>query len=232
MPSQLKFHYQFRFQNGVVRTIPLVVDEHALTMIADHAQEPPEWTRLDLHQCSGCPLDPADHPHCPIAVHLSEIVEAFHGFNSYDEVEVEVTVKERRYLKQTTLQQSLGNLAGIVMATAGCPILEPLRPMVRFHLPFASMEETEFRMVSMYLVAQYLKQKNGQEPDWSLEGLDAIYKRIKQVNIAFARRVKSASTTDASVNAIIILDCFANAVPFAIRTRMGSYETSFRSYLD
>ena len=34
--------------------------------------------------------------------------------------------------------------------------MESLKPMVRFHLPFATVEETVFRSVSTYLLSQYL----------------------------------------------------------------------------
>lgn len=108
--------------------------------------------------------------------------------------------------------------------------MEPLRPLVRFHLPFASMEETEFRIVSMYLVAQYFRAKGGKTPDWSLEGLQEIYNRVGVVNRCFAERLRSATTKDASVNAIVILDCFAKGVPFAVRTTLRDYEKYFDSY--
>jgi hypothetical protein len=108
--------------------------------------------------------------------------------------------------------------------------MEPLRPLVRFHLPFASMEETEFRIVSMYLVAQYFRDKNGKDADWQLAGLQEIYNKVKDVNIYFAKRLRSATSKDASVNALVILDCFAKAVPFAVKTTLSDYEKHFESY--
>lgn len=218
MSSPLTIDYQFRFSTGETRAISLRIDAETLSLIPPASPAPPEWTKLVVHQCPGCPLDSALHPYCPIAVQLSEIVNLFHEHNSFDQAEIEINDQRRRYLKETALQEGLGSLIGIIMATGGCPVLEPLRPMVRFHLPFATMEETEFRMVSMYLMAQYLRQKNGEQPDWSLEGLQAIYAKIKQVNTAFANRLRAASENDAGVNAIVILDCFAKAVPHAIKT--------------
>jgi hypothetical protein len=123
-------------------------------------------------------------------------------------------------------------MVGIIMATGGCPSMEPLRPMVRFHLPFASMEETAFRMVSMYLLGQYFRGKKGLEPDWSLEGLQEIYDKVRSVNKAFAERIRSVSLNDAGVNAIVMLDSFAEAVPFAIRTKMKDFEKFFASYTE
>lgn len=230
MPNHIKIDYLFRFNDGEKVEVPLLIDENTLALVSEEKSTHPFWAELTFHQCSVCPLDPALHPHCPIALHLCAIVEIFRDHDSYDDVTVEVSDSERRYLKETSLQKGLGPLMGIIMATGGCPVMEPLRPLVRFHLPFASMEETEFRIVSMYLIAQYFREKKGEQPDWSLEGLQVIYNKVREVNKAFAERLRSATTKDASVNAIIVLDCFAKAVPFAVRTTLRDYEKFFESY--
>lgn len=230
MPNHIKIDYLFRFNDGEKVEVPLLIDENTLALVSEEKSMHPFWAELTFHQCSVCPLDPALHPHCPIALHLCAIVDTFRDHDSYDDVTVEVSDSERRYLKETSLQKGLGPLMGIIMATGGCPVMEPLRPLVRFHLPFASMEETEFRIVSMYLIAQYFREKKGEQPDWSLEGLQVIYNKVREVNKAFAERLRSATTKDASVNAIIVLDCFAKAVPFAVRTTLRDYEKFFESY--
>ena len=230
MSSPLVIQYIFRFRNGEAREILLQLDEETLALIPAGNHVPPLWADIAVHKCKDCPLDPAVTPHCPIAVQLGEVVEFFHEHNSFDDVTVEVVDSRRHYLKDTSLQEGLGSLVGIVMATSGCPVLAPLRPMVRYHLPFATLEETEFRMISMYLVAQYLRQRDGKQPDWSLEGLQAIYDRVRDVNKSFAKRIRSASRNDVGVNAIVILDCFAKAIPFAIRTLKKNYEKHFDSY--
>jgi len=227
MMPLITIQYIFNFQNDVRREIILHLDGDTLKLqpLGEHA--PPPWADLKFHTCLGCPLDPANHPHCPIALHLPEIIEVFREHNSYDNVTVEVIDSRRHYLKETSPQEGLGSLIGIIMTTGGCPVMAPLRPMVRFHLPFATLEETEFRMISMYLVSQYLLMKKGKEPDWSLDGLQAIYDRVRDVNLSFAKRIRSASQNDVGVNAVIILDCFAQAIPFAIRTLMKDYEKYF-----
>ena len=230
MSETFSINYLFRFNNGEEQQIPLLLDEHTLALIA--RQEPvfPFWTELTFHQCNGCPLDPATSPHCPIALHLARIVDIFKDHISCEDVTVEVTDSQRRYSKETTLQTGLGALMGIIMVSGGCPLMDPLRPLVRFHLPFASMEETEFRIVSMYLVAQYIRAGKGKTPDWSLAGLQQIYDRIQLVNRAFAGRLRSACSKDANVNAIVILDCFAKGVPFAVKTALRDYEHYFDLY--
>jgi len=230
MSPPLTIQYNFSFGNNETREILLQLEEDTLALLPMGRHAPPEWARLGLHTCKGCPLDPALHPHCPIAVQLGEVVEIFREHNSYDDVTVEVLDSRRRYLKETSLQEGLGSLAGIIMATGDCPILAPLRPMVRFHLPFATLEETEFRMISMYLFAQYLRLQSGKQPDWTLDGLQDIYDRVRNVNHSFAKRIRAASDNDVGVNAIIILDCLAKAVPSAIRTLTKDYEKYFDTY--
>ena len=87
-----------------------------------------------------------------------------HAF-SYEEVDVRISTDERSYVKHTTMSEALSSLLGVYMVTSGCPIMDKLRPMVRFHLPMASSEETTFRAIAMYLVAQYFRARHGQDPD-------------------------------------------------------------------
>lgn len=231
MPHHVKIDYLFRFRNGDTREIALLLDENTLALVSEKDIVPSFWSELTFHQCSVCPFDPGRYPHCPIALHLSEVVDMFRDYDSYDDVIVEVCDSQRHYVKETSLQSGLGSLMGVIMVTGGCPVMAPLRPLVRFHLPFASMEETEFRIVSMYLIAQYFRAKNGEKPDLSLDGLQVIYNRVGEVNKSFAGRLRSASTKDANVNALIVLDCFAKGVPFAVRTTLRDYEKYFESYV-
>ncbi|HXE98210.1 MAG TPA: hypothetical protein VN642_17540 [Dongiaceae bacterium] len=227
-----KILYIFRFRNGDTREFLLRFDESNLDLLPHNGKEPPQWADLSLYSCPVCPLDPADHRYCPTAAHLGWILDEIQNYNSFDEVTVEVIDAVRSYIKDTSLQDGLGSLMGIVMATGGCPILKPLRPMVRFHLPFATLEEMEFRMVSMYLFAQYLRQQHGDTCDWTLEGLKDIYKKVNDVNRSFSHRVSLASNSEAAKNAIIILDCFAKTVPKSIENMMKDFRTTFAPVLD
>lgn len=231
MTTSRTISYVFQLKCGDTRTVDLQFDETTLVLIRAKDYNPPPWTLLNSNRCTGCILDDKQNKYCPSAYHLSEILETFHDLCSYDEVVVEVRDSIRNYRKETSLQDGLGSLYGLVMAAGGCPVLAPLRPMVRFHLPFASVEETEFRMISMYLVAQFLRQNKGEEADWSLEGLQLIYDRIGKVNKSFAKRIREVSASDAGANAISILDCFASAVPVAIRNLLQEYEKHFKQYL-
>jgi hypothetical protein len=231
MTSSRSISYAFRLKDGDTRTIDLHLDDTTLVLIQAPEFKPPPWTMLSSNRCAECTLDEEQHQYCPTACHLSEILEMFRDLRSYDEVVVEVKDSIRSYRKETSLQDGLGSIYGLIMAAGGCPVLAPLRPMVRFHLPFASVEETEFRMISMYLVAQFLRLNKGEEADWSLEGLQLIYDRIRKVNKTFAKRIREVYVNDAGANAISILDCFATAVPVAIRNMLQEYEKHFKYYL-
>jgi hypothetical protein len=88
--------------------------------------------------------------------------------------------------------------------------------MVKFHLPFATLEETNFRMISMYLFAQYFKWKDGIDPDWSLNNFSRIYEDIRVVNKNFCDKLRERDIEDAAINALVGLDCFAFSISYVI----------------
>lgn len=117
------------------------------------------------------------------------------------------------------------------MVTSGCPVLDKLRPMARFHLPFANTEETVYRALSMYALAQYFRHKKGDEADWNFEGLKKIYRDINRLNIDFAKRLHNDSMSEATTNALTSLDCFAQEIDFSLSEEMlEEIEVLFESY--
>ena len=118
------------------------------------------------------------------------------------------------------------------MVTSGCPVLDMLRPMVRFHLPFATPTETTYRAVAMYLMAQFFLHRNGQKPDWELDDLVRVYGEVQAVNQGFSQRLREISSEDASSNALNILDCFASFIVLSIDEDMlSNFESLFTAYL-
>jgi len=228
----LHYKYEFVF---VVRDekmeFNIKLDRHTLNLISKKKNSYPDWTQLDFNKCPNCPLDSSEHEHCPIAISMSDIVEMFNNEISFEKVGVFIDIAERKYMKQTSLQDGLSSLIGIYMVTSGCPILEMLKPMVRHHLPFATLEETEYRATSMYLLAQYFREKRGLEPDWKLKNLVKMYDEIRNVNIHFTQRLKAIAKNDANINALISLDCFASTMSFTIDSdMMEELEMLFESY--
>ncbi len=231
MTSPIKIDYSYRFQNGSTTTFNLRLDLQTLALMLDRRPDPPLWTLLNHKKCEICPLDENKHVYCPVALNFADIAEPFKDMLSYEKVGVTVTTEERTYNKETTIQGGLSPLIGIIMTTSGCPIMEHLKPMVRFHLPFASLEETIFRMVSMYLMVQYYRHQDGKTIDWTLDGLVKVYAKVSIVNRDFALRLRDAAKKDANINALVNLDCFAAMLPLAAEDTLQAIKPYFSSYL-
>jgi hypothetical protein len=118
------------------------------------------------------------------------------------------------------------------MVTSGCPIMDKLRPMVRFHLPFPSYDETRYRAMSMYLVGQYLRYKKGKKPDWDLKGFVKMYEEIKKVNRGFNERLQNINHANANTFALVILDSFASLITFDIEDLSEDLDIMFKQILN
>lgn len=224
------FEYEFNFADGRHKTFQVVLEEQTLEQ-QNRAPGPyPAWTRLDFHQCSNCPLRTTSHTSCPLALTLLSVVEFFKDMASYEQVEVTVTVPERKITCHTTVQRALSSLMGLLMPTSGCPRMALFKPMARFHLPFSSEEETIYRVSSMYLLAQYFLRTDEKDVDFDLVGLIDYYRQVETVNKALSQRLFEASVNDASVNAVILLDLFAKALPDAIDDSLDELRHLFGAF--
>ncbi len=155
------------------------------------------------------------------------LVAQFEDLLSHDRVFLEVTTPERTISGETTIQRAVSSLMGLLLAASNCPHTVFFKPMARFHLPLASEEETIFRATSTYMLTQYFHQHSGREPDFSLTSLNQIYHNIQEVNHAMARRLRLVSKTDSSINAIILLDMYAKAMPYAIKQALDEISYLF-----
>ena len=224
-----KYSFKFKDQEEIFFEIKLKLND--LSYIKEETGHKPDWTRLEYHQCTNCKLSKVQTAYCPIALNLISIIPKFQSTLSYEKVFVTVETMERTYQKYTTVQQALGSMLGILMVTSGCPIMKILRPMVRLHLPFASLEETVFRSVSSYLLAQYFRNKKKEKADWDLKELLQAYGEIQIVNTGMAKRLKSISDKDASANAIVVLDVFAKELPFSISDGLKNLEYLYHEFI-
>lgn len=225
--KQIYYKYFFLFQDGRKGTFEIYLDAKTLKFIPQKALKPSPWTKLTHHQCQNCPLNAEDHPECPLALNLAGIMQTFSGSHSFDNVHVMVETKDRTYSKNTTLQNALSAMLGIYMVTSDCPVMSSLKPMVRFHLPFASVEETIFRSVTTYLLGQYFKHKSGEKADWDLENLMNNYKKIQMVNMGLSQRMRSIVDKDANLNALVVLDVFAKELPYSIEKSLKELKYLF-----
>lgn len=223
-----RFHYQFKFSDGNTKDYELLFTPQDLSLIReDEDRSPAEWTRLEYEQCRCCPLTPDTHSRCPIALNIMELVDSFKDVFSYHDCTVVCESAERTYLKNTSVMEGLSAIFGVIMATSDCPVMEFLKPMARFHLPFSTIEETTVRTASMYLLAQYFKFKDQSGMNFDFKILENHYAKVQQVNEGLLRRIKSVSSEDADKNAIITLHSLSQFLSMEIDYSLGGLESIF-----
>ncbi len=225
--------YLLKFPDGMEKVFTVNLDPDTLEVLLPEVESPPEWTRLDFQQCPNCLLDASAHAHCPVAVNLLELITFLKDLVSYTEVDVCVERPERTYSTHDSLQRVAGSLMGIYMVSSGCPILNKMRPMVETHLPFSTWEETLYRIITMYLFAQYFLDKNGKEPNWNLDGLVKFYDQVQKVNVSFGARLRAipAQEGDATINAVSILSSLATMASMNIMENdLGHWERMFMDH--
>jgi hypothetical protein len=227
----INIRYLFKLPENKQEVIDIHLHPETLDLMNAIPEKLPDWTKLDFHQCPNCPLTPETRQHCPIAVHFVKLLGIFESLLSYDTIHVDIITPQRVINKETSAQKGVSSLMGLMMATSGCPPMDFFKPMARFHLPLASAEETIYRATSMYLLAQYFLKKEGQEVDLDLVGLKEIYSNIKIINEAMAGRLRAISEKDVALNSLVILDVFAQTLPFVIEESLKEVRYLFMPYL-
>ena len=223
----ITFDYSFVLEDKKNIDFSINLDALTLNYVGQTKDVPADWAKLENGKCRNCTLNSSKNFYCPVCLRIHNILLAFLNISSFEKVKVIVRSAERTYSSDTRVQKGLSSMLGIYMVTCGCPILAQIKPMVRYHLPFATLEDTIYHAVSSYLLRQYFQHKKGEKADWDLEGLIDIYKEIQIVNEALAKRFRSLAKKDASVNAIVLLDIFAQVLPFSIENKLKALEYLF-----
>lgn len=216
--------YRFHLASGI-EDIVLRFDAADFSLRQGADAPNAEWARLDFHQCDNCPLKLADSLDCPFARAMVGFVTRFDQFYSYEEAEIEVITKSRTVIARKPLQHGMASLVGLIGATSGCPHLSFFRPMARYHLPFARDDETLYRVFSMHLLGSYLRGEA--DPGDALARLSALNLAATKVNEAMAERLRAAVAKDVVLNAVIVLDCFAQSVPYVIEEQLDEFRPIF-----
>jgi hypothetical protein len=219
--------YRFDLPDGSQRTLDFAFDAKDFRLSNPTPAEPPFWTELGFNQCANCPLSAADHKHCPAALQMANAIEPLKALVSFDAVGVTVVQADRTVYAQTTAQQAMCSVLGLIMATAGCPWTDRLRPMARFHLPFATEAETVYRSVCMYLLARELAGANG---DPGFGALEELYRNLHVVNRDMSRRLGAAARTDPVRNAMALLDSYATLLPAALERSLEELKPLFNAW--
>ncbi len=224
--------YEFLFRNGKRHVYPLKLNRRTISLVSEWKRPLPAWTKLEHHQCASCPLTPENGPYCPIAANIAELVDDFKEIQSTENVRINVYTSERTYMKAAPVQKGLSSIFGMIMATSNCPVMNFLKPMARYHLPFSTSEETIVRSISIYLLTQYVIAKKRGQPDLSLENLERAYSMVQKVNRGICSRITTAiqegrGQGDAANNAVVILDTFSQLLQIAIEEKVDSLVTLF-----
>lgn len=222
-----RIRYHFDLPDGSKKTLEFFFDPTDFRLHNPPPAEPPFWTELGYNQCANCPLEAAAHLHCPAALQMASAVEPLKSLVSFDTVSVTVVQAERSVHVETTAQQALSSVLGLIMATSGCPWTDHLRPMARFHLPFASDAETVYRIISMFLLAREL---SGAATSHGFDGLEELYANLHVVNRDMSRRLGAATRTDPARNALALLDAYATLLPAALDDSLNELRPLFDAW--
>ena len=123
--------------------------------------------------------------------------------------------------------EGLSAIFGVIMATSDCPIMNFLKPMARFHLPFSSVEETTVRTTSIYLLGQYFRYKDRSDIKKDFKTLENHYAQVRLVNEGIIKRISSVSKQDADKNAIVTLHSLSLFLSMEIDYSLSSLEYIF-----
>jgi hypothetical protein len=227
MTQELRIRYRFDLPDGSQRHVDLNFAAADFRLSNPTPVDPPFWTELKFSQCANCPLSTDEHAHCPAALHMAPAVESLKALVSFDLVGVTVTQAERTVHAEITAQQAMSSVLGLIMATSGCPWTDRLRPMARFHLPFASEAETVYRSVCMFLLARELKcvgEAHG------FARLTDLYENLHVVNRDMSRRLGAATRTDPARNAMALLDSYTTLLPAALESSLQELKPLFDAW--
>ncbi|WP_051305347.1 DUF6901 family protein [Desulfogranum mediterraneum] len=226
--ENIEICYQFILPDTTI-TLPVQLNPKTLALVTPRPRNLPSWTGLEFHRCPNCPGS-FQEEHCPVATSLSTMVPHFERLLSHDQIEILVSSAEREIRQQTTVQRAVASYMGLVMASCGCPNTVFLRPMARFHLPLASETETIYRAFSMYALAQYFVRQHQGWADDSFQQLEKKYRELLLVNGSLVTRLRAASQSDSSVNALLNLDVYARAMPYVIDDSLEELSHLFAAY--
>ena len=227
MNEPQRIRYRFDLPDGSRKVLDFAFDATDFRLSNAAPADPPFWTELKFNQCDNCPLDAAQHAHCPAARQMASTVEPLSALVSFDTVAVTVTQAERTIYAVSTAQQAMSSVLGLIMATSGCPWTDRLRPMARFHLPFASDAETVYRSICMFLLARELA---GTSSTQGFAALEELYKNLHIVNRDMSRRLGAASRSDPARNAMALLDTYTMLLPAALESSLEELKPLFDAW--
>ncbi len=162
-----------------------------------------DWTRLDHHKCSCCPLNSAKVPYCPAAESLESTLLRLKGHFSFEKVVARITDSAKRTtIVNWQLQEVGSTFVQLAVFSSSCPIGRLFKPLLRDMRPFATNEE-----LTKHLISKFLLKHRGEFDQCKMD----IMAKLEPLRIVFsclAKRLSGNSTGDAIANSIVRLDAF------------------------
>ena len=202
-PYLVKVTYEYQFEDG--SAVNFAVDSDLTSTVQEeYSEEKHKWAELDFHKCDHCPLSSDEHKYCPASVSIADIIEYFNDHPDHTHARCIVHTQGKTIVAEKGIQEALAALIGLRLASSKCPILSHMKPMARFHDPFLSPYQLVYRATSMFLLGQYIRQLEGESPDWSVDGLKALYDKVGRVNMKLSERICSAGDVEATPCSMMI----------------------------
>jgi hypothetical protein len=228
MNSDLRYLFTLPDQSTLEYLFKLEGERYVLQ---NQNRQPPPWSELHCQQCAHCPYKGGKGPaFCPAAQQLSLVVEDVNELMSYDKIEMRVETSQRTLVQQTSVQEAVSSLLGLLFASSGCPHTEFLLPLARYHLPMATPEETIWRACGSFLLAQYFRENNNETPE-KLEDILRRYQNLEDINRAMVKRLRNQVSSDSCLNAIVVLDNYAKHFPSFLEKSIHNLKPLYASYL-
>jgi hypothetical protein len=212
--------YQLTFSDSRVERIVLTLDPQSGEIVCEDDYIPPAWAMLGHNQCEHCPLRQDEVIWCPIAKNIAYLFSGKDTGTSHDRITLRVELGQRVSLFETTSQRALSSLFGLICSLSPCPHTQPLKPMGVMHLPLASDVETLVRIASLFLLRSYLAHQDNPAVSVGLSEMQSTYQNLTVLNKGMAGRLRAASTSDAAVNAMTLLDVLVKDVRFELDSQL------------
>ncbi len=217
--------YEFIFDTDDHFQYEVDIDPNTLEHAAP-LQAAPDWCKLENEKCAHCPLSQTVTEYCPLARRIAPVLE-LPNHPAYEKVQLKVHKGNVTIESLTTVQEAYQSLIGLIMATSGCPHTGFFKPMAWFHVPFSSQDETLFRACATFLLFQFFDPV-GPENENHFSDLKQIYQDVHRVNIHIAKRLKQASASQSTLNALTVLDIFAQSFLPTLNESLQELEFLFK----
>ena len=195
------------------RRFALAFDAQTLQPLDTQRTDTPAWAALGRHQCTHCPLQAAQTAQCPAALRMADLLDWSASLSSFEQVELTVITGERTTTTaRTSAQRAISSLMGLSSPHQAARRPRSCAPWHAFTCRWPTRPETAYRAASMYLLAQFFVERKGGVLITTWTACASLYRSLHQVNLGLSKRLREAAASDSSPNAVVLLDCFAQAL--------------------